>query len=129
MLSATVPRIPEPEVMHSWTLMKGDAPVGTFTATPYPYFGKQLSEVGLRVWLPSRGVMEVGRNWVFDLLNYNDHLIGQVFPDNKAVKKLLQAIGFQLTGYSWDLDGRVLEVYKIERGQVVGPRPKDIQRA
>jgi hypothetical protein len=128
-LAKTVPNIPIPEQYDSWTLLRGDEPLGTFSAVPYQFFGSVICEVGLRVWSPSGEVLEKGREWVAHYLNYSPKLVGRVFPENKAVKKLVQLIGFRLTGYDYDNDGRVVEVYEIERGQLVGPRPKDIPSA
>ncbi len=81
----------------------------------------------LRVWGANRGVLESGRNWLSYLLSFNDHLVGRVFSDNHATRKLIQLLGFRLTGYDHDLDGRVVEVHILRRGELVGPRPKDIR--
>lgn len=126
-LAKTVPNIPTPEQYDSWTLLRGDEPLGTFSAVPYQFFGSVLYECGLRVWSPSGDVLEKGREWVGHYLNYSPKLVGRVFPENKTVKRLVQLIGFRLTGYDFDLDGRVVEVYAINRGELVGPRPKDIK--
>jgi hypothetical protein len=125
-LAKTVPNIPVPEHYDSWTLLRGDEPLGTFSAVPYQFFGSVVNEIGLRVWSPSGDVLDAGRNWVAHYLNYSPKLIGRVFPENKTVKRLVQLLGFRLTGYDYDDDGRVLEVYEINRGELVGPRPKDI---
>lgn len=127
-LAKTVPNIPTPEQYDSWTLLRGDEPLGTFSAVPYQFFGSTVCEVGLRVWgSPSEGILEKGREWVAHYLNYSPKLVGRIFPSNAPTRKLVQLIGFRLTGYDHDLDGRVVEVYAIERGQLVGPRPKDVK--
>jgi hypothetical protein len=128
-LAKTVPNIPVPEHYDSWTLLRGDEPLGTFSAVPYQFFGERFVECGLRVWAPSGEVLDAGREWLAWYLQQYDYIFGRVFPTNAPTRKLVQLMGFRLTGYDHDLDGRVLERYVLRRGELVGPRPKDIPSA
>lgn len=123
-LARTVPKLQQPPLMHVWVLLDKDVPVGAFTFVPLAYAGVHTGEVGLRVWMPTRTVLEAGRHWLSWLLQNQAHLIGRVFPSNAPVKKLLQTLGFRLCGYDYDADGRAMDVFMLERGHLMGARPR-----
>lgn len=123
-LKATVPEVGPPPHMHIWAVKVWGEWVGAFTFTQYTHLGEVYGETGLRIWQPSRAVMEAGRHWLAWLLGFNSYLLGRVYPSNRPVLRLLQQLGYQLVSYDYSVDGQVLEVHRLERGRLMGERPR-----
>ncbi len=123
-LGRTVPLIADPETMYAWVVFHGNYPVGTLSATPYWSLGESFVEIGVRLRDPKPGVLNVGREWLAWLLGINHYIKARVFGSNKSVLRLLQHYGFRLVGWDYDLNGRLLEVYMLRRGELIMEKPR-----